>query len=509
MPYSTVAGARSKVPALKNMSDKQVEAFISVYNALTREGKSEDEVFPLAISAAKRIEKSMSDDKKIDQIYSWLQKHFGGSSKDHVEVIKARDEELKQATHIVYQPNVPDLHGEWMSEETIRKACHSFNTHCRKANLFHMVETNDVDIIESYILPVDAVIGETEVKKGTWMAVLQYKDDDLWEMEKSGEIQGVSIGARGKRKEILKSFDAINKSNVNLEEFTELTDVNFEFDGAHLAVVHKEQGGAANGIHYALVTKSTKDITEEELDKIVEQDFQKAKVKMKLEEFLYFFQRLSVEEQDKLIRRYREMDEGRPEESFFEEEEIEYMKSTSPEDVQNLSDEQKLKIKLFQSDFEKGLLSGNSPEGEIEVGDQPVDKSKSTPIESKGESKNMSEIDIEKAFAESELYKSLQAEIEMFKAREEERKDKELKEAIKGFDFIGEDKVEVVAGVLKALDEEKQGALIEVLAKANQDIKEASENSEMFMQKSVSGEAEALSPSESLAEKVAKAIKGQ
>lgn len=198
MSYSTVAGARSKVPALKNLSDKQVEAFISTFNALIREGKSEEEVFPIAMAAAQKVNKSMeTKEDKIDKIYNWLEKHFGGSEKEHVEIIKARNEELKQATHIVYQPNVPDLHGEWMSEDTIRKACHSFNMHCRKANLFHKVETDKVDIVESYILPVNAKIGNVDVKKGTWLAVLQYKDDALWEMEKSGEIQGVSIGARG------------------------------------------------------------------------------------------------------------------------------------------------------------------------------------------------------------------------------------------------------------------------------------------------------------------------
>lgn len=145
----------------------------------------------------------MSKDKDniIKAFSEFLDKHFGESNSDspNHDVIKSVNEELKQALHVVYQPNTPDLHGEWMSEETIRKACHSFNLHCRKANLFHRVETDKVEIVESYILPTDTEINGTKVVKGSWLAVLQYKDDELWEMEKSNDIQGISIGARGKR----------------------------------------------------------------------------------------------------------------------------------------------------------------------------------------------------------------------------------------------------------------------------------------------------------------------
>jgi len=137
----------------------------------------------------------------VEALTSIIEKHFGGSEQvgTSVEVIKSFDEELMQATHIVYEPNVPDLHDEYMTEETIRKACHNFNTHCSQANLFHRVDTDKVTIAESYILPVSAQVGDEIVKAGSWLAVLQYNDKELWDMEKNGDIQGVSIGALGRR----------------------------------------------------------------------------------------------------------------------------------------------------------------------------------------------------------------------------------------------------------------------------------------------------------------------
>lgn len=57
---------------------------------------------------------------------------------------------------------------------------------------------------------------------------------------------------------------------MNLDKFTELTDVSFEHEGAHIAVVHALQGGAANNWHDALITKATSDITDEAIQKALE-----------------------------------------------------------------------------------------------------------------------------------------------------------------------------------------------------------------------------------------------
>jgi hypothetical protein len=110
-------------------------------------------------------------------------------------ITKALDEELKQATFIVMVPDEVDLHGDVTTEAEVRKACHNFNKYSMKANLFHLVETDTFEFCESYCAPSDFVLGDKFVRKGTWLATIQSLDDSLWTLIKSGEINGLSIGA--------------------------------------------------------------------------------------------------------------------------------------------------------------------------------------------------------------------------------------------------------------------------------------------------------------------------
>ena len=110
-------------------------------------------------------------------------------------VAKSLNEELKQALFVCMVPNEVDLHGDITSEDEVRKACHNFNKFCSQANLFHIVKTDSFEFAESYIAPTDFILGDKEVKKGTWLVNIQVNDDSLWELIKSGEINGVSIGA--------------------------------------------------------------------------------------------------------------------------------------------------------------------------------------------------------------------------------------------------------------------------------------------------------------------------
>jgi len=105
------------------------------------------------------------------------------------------NEDLMQATFIVMVPDEVDLHGDITSAEEIRKSCHSFNKHSRTANLFHLAKTDTFEFAESYIAPTDFILGDKFVKKGTWVCTVQCLDKGLWELIKSGEICGVSIGA--------------------------------------------------------------------------------------------------------------------------------------------------------------------------------------------------------------------------------------------------------------------------------------------------------------------------
>jgi hypothetical protein len=122
------------------------------------------------------------------------------------QIVKSLDEELKQATYVCMFPG-EDLHGDNITIEEVRKACHAFNRSPRRANLFHKAMTDSVEFVESYILPTDIEmqVADGSVKsipKGAWLVVTQTTSDEIWKAQKDGRINGVSIGALGKREEI-------------------------------------------------------------------------------------------------------------------------------------------------------------------------------------------------------------------------------------------------------------------------------------------------------------------
>lgn len=111
-----------------------------------------------------------------------------------LRIAKALNEDIMQVTYVAMQPGV-DLHGDLVDVETIRLAKESFNKSAQRANLFHMIMTDSFNVIESYQIPCDVSLNEHFVEKGSWLMTLQVHDPDVWELVKSDEINGISIGA--------------------------------------------------------------------------------------------------------------------------------------------------------------------------------------------------------------------------------------------------------------------------------------------------------------------------
>src|SRR5690606_10836816 len=117
---------------------------------------------------------------------------------------KSVEPEQRIALFVVLEPQDGDLtndaHGDTYTAEEVAKACRNFGDHCNKANLFHKVETQDAEIIENYIAPVDFQLDNEIVKKGTWLQKWYFPETEvgevLWQAVKNGEINGVSIQCR-------------------------------------------------------------------------------------------------------------------------------------------------------------------------------------------------------------------------------------------------------------------------------------------------------------------------
>lgn len=118
-----------------------------------------------------------------------------------VSVAKAINEELQQVTYVAMQPGV-DLQGDMVDLETVRLAKESFNKSAQRANLFHLTMTDAFEVIESYLIPCDVTLNDHFVEKGSWLMTLQVNDQDVWDMIKSEEINGISIGAMAEVEEL-------------------------------------------------------------------------------------------------------------------------------------------------------------------------------------------------------------------------------------------------------------------------------------------------------------------
>ena len=121
-------------------------------------------------------------------------------------IVKSLNEEKRLATFLVLEPQdedltTSDLHGDWYDADTVETACHDFNRFCRKANLFHLVDTTTFEFVESYITETEMNLGETFIKKGSWLAKIHVNDSEsgnlVWESIKSGEFNGLSVQCEG------------------------------------------------------------------------------------------------------------------------------------------------------------------------------------------------------------------------------------------------------------------------------------------------------------------------
>lgn len=126
--------------------------------------------------------------------------------KEVAKIEKATNEMERKALFVVLSPDEVDAHGDTYSAREIEKGMQSFNRHCMKANLFHMVETQEAEIVQSYTTPVDMYISEKFIKKGTWLQEFYFPEtevgEQLWQAVLNEEITGVSVGCTASVEEI-------------------------------------------------------------------------------------------------------------------------------------------------------------------------------------------------------------------------------------------------------------------------------------------------------------------
>lgn len=268
-----------------------------------------------------------------------------------------------------------------------------------------------------------------------------------------------------------------------------LSDVTFEHEGAHVALVAKQQGGGAVGHNYALLMKSARSPE-------VIQKMQSVQVTMELPDFLEKFFMLWEDEAKVLAHMmgYREPAETQAEENdedqmkfdkWVEENigSIEVMKSLKSSeflelDVAKLSDEDYLALLQDQKKIEKAMhdIAASKEAGStVLVEDkQAVEPKGSKVTKSKGKI-NMDEIEVlQKSLDEQKV--QLEKAMQVIASMEAEKKEQVLKSKIAQIADVMKDQTqaEVVAkAALKLESEDEFNSFVQVIKSLNEQIEKS------------------------------------
>lgn len=109
-----------------------------------------------------------------------------------VEYIVKEDESQQIVYGIVYEPDVEDAHGDFMTAAEIEKAAHIFMKEYQNIDKQHDFESEVGKVIESYIAPADFEIGGQQVTKGSWVMAVKV-EDEMWGLIQKGEFTGFSL----------------------------------------------------------------------------------------------------------------------------------------------------------------------------------------------------------------------------------------------------------------------------------------------------------------------------
>ena len=299
-----------------------------------------------------------------------------------------------------------------------------------------------------------------------------------------------------------------------------LSDIDFSKEDAHVALVHKDQGGPANGHDYSLILKSSNNFSPEFIQKM-----QQVQVTMELPDFLEKFFGIWGSDAEVLARLmgYVEPEDEDGEEDWWEnyiEEKLSaftiikslHEAKNLPEALAQLTEQDYLDVLNDQVLIEKALkefdaksnASANSVEKPVEAPASKVNKSKK---EKQMATPEMVEKDkltaVEKALNDQKV--ELEKALAQVKQYEDEKKEAIVKSKTEAVKAVVKDENQAAVVVKAALALEDQAdfdALVEVFKSMNDLL----EKSGLFQEQGVSAEASEDKPGET---KLMKALKAR
>lgn len=219
----------------------------------------------------------------VDKAANQKQFFFMKSEKENdfekqIKVIAKADEAQRLVYGIVYEPNVADAHGDYMTPAEIEKAAHGFLKDAREIDKQHDFQGGVGEVVESYIAPSDFEMGDEVIKKGSWVLVTK-ASDEIWEQIQKGEITGYSMAGTadiGKQEcepaseekglfSLLKNFFLKNEKPE-----TELTKAGRKFSAANLNELKNARAAIDNLLNQA-EEKEEEEVNKEDLQKMLDE----------------------------------------------------------------------------------------------------------------------------------------------------------------------------------------------------------------------------------------------
>ncbi|MBR0615281.1 XkdF-like putative serine protease domain-containing protein [Bacillus safensis] len=218
----------------------------------------------------------------VDRAANQKQFFFMKSEKENdfekqIKVIVKADDAQRLVYGIVYEPNVADAHGDYMTPEEIEKAAHGFLKDAREIDKQHDFQGGVGEVVESYIAPSDFEMGDEVIKKGSWVLVTK-ASDEIWEQIQKGEITGYSMAGTadiGKQERepasdekglfsLLKNFFLKNEKPAE-----EVKKAGRKFSAANLNELKNARAAIDNLLNQA-EEKEEKEVNKEDMQKMLE-----------------------------------------------------------------------------------------------------------------------------------------------------------------------------------------------------------------------------------------------
>lgn len=174
--------------------------------------------------------------------------------------IKKLDEELQIVYAEVYVPNIPDSDNDFMTVETVREMAHSFLAEGRvtKIDVEHSRDEIAAAVVESFI----ARKGDPDFIEDAWVAGVKIYDPEIWELVKSGEINGFSLDGigQGRETELEIEIPEIVKGETDIESgHSHVFQVRFDEEGNFLGGQTIDDSDHTHLIKRGTITEIAKD----------------------------------------------------------------------------------------------------------------------------------------------------------------------------------------------------------------------------------------------------------